>query len=350
MAYPDINRWIPLSFTAGFTAGDAVASFRKRAGRWVADVCVGRVRRSKRFATKAEAQNWVLRIEAELSGGQRPTASLAECCSRYLREVAPSHRGYRWEKIRLAALMADVSLASVSVAELDTTRLAAWRDARLAQVSAATVLRELNLLRSVLESARRDWGLIASNPVADLRKPKAPPPRRRRISAEAIDAMVSALGYVRGGVPVLLSQQVAVAFLLALETAMRSGEMLGLRWDAVGAKRVTLPRTKNGDRREVPLSTEARALLALMPRDGERVFSVSAGTRDALWRKKRRIAAVACPECADLHFHDARAEAIWRLSKKLDVLELSRVVGHRDPRSLMLYYNADADSLADKLG
>ena len=327
-----------------------MASFRKRDGRWVADVCVGRIRRSRRFDTKAAAQGWALRTEAELSGAQRPTASLAECCSRYLREVSPSHRGHRWEKIRLAALMSDASLASVSVAELDTTRLATWRDARLAQVSAATVLRELNLLRSVLESARRDWGLIASNPVADLRKPKAPPPRRRRISAEAIEAMVLALGYVRGEVPSLLSHQVAIAFLLALETALRSGEILGLRWDAVGAKRVTLPRTKNGDRREVPLSTEARALLALMPRDGERVFIVSSGTRDALWRKQRRIAAVACPECADLHFHDARAEAIWRLSKKLDVLELARVVGHRDPRSLMLYYNADADSLADKLG
>ena len=316
----------------------------------MAEVCVKRVRRSRSFATKAEAQNWAMRMEAELSGGQRPTATFAECCSRYLREVSPGHRGHRWEKIRLASLMSDASLASVSVAELDTTRLAAWRDARLVQVSAATVLRELNLLRSVLESARRDWGLIASNPVTDLRKPKAPPPRRRRISAEAIEAMVSALGYVRGAEPTLLVHQVAVAFLLALETAMRSGEMLGLRWDAVGAKRVVLPRTKNGDRREVPLSTEARSLLALIPRDGELVFSVSAGTRDALWRKQRRIAAVACPECADLHFHDARAEAIWRLSKKLDVLELARVVGHRDPRSLMLYYNADADALADKLG
>ena len=119
------------------------------------DVCVGRIRRSRRFDTKGEAQNWALRTEAELSGGQRPTASLAECCSRYLREVSPSHRGYRWEKIRLAALMADASLASVSVAELDTTLLATWRDARLTKVSAATVLRELNLLRSVLESARR---------------------------------------------------------------------------------------------------------------------------------------------------------------------------------------------------
>ena len=51
----------------------------------------------------------------------------------------------------------------------------------------------------------------------------------------------------------------------------------------------------------------------------------------------------------DLHFHDSRSEAIWRLSKKLDVLELARVIGHRDVRSLMIYYQTDADTLADRL-
>lgn len=51
----------------------------------------------------------------------------------------------------------------------------------------------------------------------------------------------------------------------------------------------------------------------------------------------------------NLHFHDSRAEAIWRLSKKLDVLELARVIGHRDINSLRLYYNTTADELADRL-
>ena len=51
----------------------------------------------------------------------------------------------------------------------------------------------------------------------------------------------------------------------------------------------------------------------------------------------------------NLHFHDSRAEAIWRLSKKLDVLELARVIGHRDIKSLLIYYQVDADELADRL-
>ena len=60
--------------------------------------------------------------------------------------------------------------------------------------------------------------------------------------------------------------------------------------------------------------------------------------------------AMTAAECGELHFHDSRAEAIWRLSKKFDVMELARVIGHRDLRSLMIYYQVSADELADRLG
>jgi integrase len=84
-----------------------------------------------------------------------------------------------------------------------------------------------------------------------------------------------------------------------------------------------------------------RALLA----DGrQRLMTSSNATRDALFRKARVAAKI-----DNLHFHDSRAEAIWRLSKKLDPLELARQIGHRDPKSLLLYYEADAAEMARKL-
>jgi integrase len=86
-------------------------------------------------------------------------------------------------------------------------------------------------------------------------------------------------------------------------------------------------------------------IIALLPREAATVFDVEPGTRDALFRKARDRAQI-----EDLHFHDSRAEAIWRLSKKLDVLELARIIGHRDVRSLMIYYQTTADELADRLG
>lgn len=320
-----------------------MASITRYRDGWRAQVFVGGRRKSKVCRTKGEASGWALRMEQELGQPAKRTETFAAVCDAYLRTVAPTHRGERWERLRLRQIVRS-SLGSLCVHEIDTAALAAWRDARLQEVQPATVRREINLLRSVLESCRRDWGLIEVNPVGDLRKPIAPPARRRRVPDDVIDAMLAALGYVRGTAPRTASQRIAVAFLLALETGMRSGEMLGLTWSAVREKSLTLPMTKNGDARQVPLSAAARELLALLPREGDSVFRISAASRDALWRKARAKAGI-----ADLHFHDARAEAVWRLSKKLDVLELARVIGHRDVNSLLLYYGSTADELADKL-
>lgn len=156
--------------------------------------------------------------------------------------------------------------------------------------------------------------------------------------------MVLALGY-DGGVPENAMQRTALAFLLALETAMRAGEICGIKWADVSPKSVELPRTKNGDRREVPLSARAREIIALLPNGAPTVFDLNNGSRDTFWRAARARAGI-----ANLTFHDSRAEAIWRLSKKLDVMELARMIGHRDLASLMIYYNTTADELADRLG
>ncbi len=50
-----------------------------------------------------------------------------------------------------------------------------------------------------------------------------------------------------------------------------------------------------------------------------------------------------------LTFHDTRHEAITRLAKKLQILDLARAIGHRDPRSLMVYFNATAEEIAEQL-
>lgn len=313
-------------------------------------------RRGKTHDSKAAAAAWALRMEAELQPSGGPAQiTLATACTRYRDEVAPLHKGERWECVRLRMLSRD-PVAGELVSDLTAAKLADWRDRRLKKVAPASVLRELKLLHSVLESCRRDWGLITVNPLADVRKPTAPAPRRRRVPVEVVDAMLAGLGYQPGTRARLASQWVAVAMLLALETAMRSGELLALTWADVAARSVTLPKTKNGDRRQVPLSTPARVLLDLLgPGEaGDAVVGVKAGSRDALWRKGKARAAKLSPQLAealaDLHFHDLRAEAIWRLSKRLDVLELARMIGHRDLKSLMIYYAASADELAAKLG
>lgn len=298
-------------------------------------------RPSKSFRTRAEAAAWLRDYQAGTL--PEPTqATLANALSRYAREVAPTHKGERWEVVR-CALLRRHPMAAKRIQSITAADVGAWRDERLTQVAAGSVRREMVLLGSVLEVARREWGWLRDNPLRDVRKPPAPASRKRRVSEDEIQRVMLALGY-EGGPPQTASHRVALSFAFALETAMRSGEILGLTWPNVRAKAVTLPATKNGDVRDVPLSPRAREIIALMPRDAPTVFALEPATRDALFRRARDRAGI-----VNLTYHDSRAEAIWRLARKLPLLDLARMIGHRDLRSLGIYYQINADDLADQL-
>lgn len=325
-----------------------MATYRKRGKRWQAIIrLAGHDPESATHATRAEAKAWAERREDELREGVRPERTVADAMLAYRETVLPRLRGAPKELVRINALLRDDALASAPLTD-DGAIYAQWRDRRLAQVSTASVLREWTLIRSVLEHARRDLGWIAVNPMRDVRKPKQPMHRERRISDDEIERMRLALGWLSDDVPVTTySQQIAVMFLLAIETAMRAGELLSLTWPHVDLRyRVAhLPMTKNGQSRDVPLSRRAIDLLrAMQGADPVRVFTVSADSRDALWRKARANAKI-----PDLRFHDTRHEAITRLARKLDVLDLARMVGHRDLGSLRAYYNATASEIAARL-
>jgi len=101
---------------------------------------------------------------------------------------------------------------------------------------------------------------------------------------------------------------------------------------------------KNGDEREVPLSKEAVRLLQCMRPFKDPVFRLTDEVRDVLFREARDRAGI-----VGLTFHDTRHEATTRLARKLDVLDLARMLGHRDVKSLLIYYNATAQEIAGRL-
>lgn len=322
-----------------------MATIEKRKTGYRAKVYVGRINGKAKFEsisapTRREVAQLAQAREAELSGKSLPSKTLSEAFTKYADTISPEHRGERWELLRLKAL-SRFDMAGKQVAKIGADDIIAWRDARLKSVSKATVLREMNLLRSVFEACRREWRWVRLNPMADVTRPRQPPSRKRRVTQDEIDTLVALSGLK--DVPQTQTQMAVMAFLFAIETAMRSGEILGLSWADVHPRHVVLPKTKNGDSREVPLSPKAREMLAAL-RGNEKPFDIANGTRDALFRKLVKQAGI-----VNLHFHDARSEAIYRLSKKLGIMDLARVIGHRDLKSLMIYYNESADALADRL-
>ena len=300
-------------------------------------------RRSKVFATKTEAKDWAAAQEYAILNGAKVAAAmkLSEVFERYVAEVCPKHRGRRWEEMRLSAMSRD-RIGGLSLGKITKADIADWRERRLREVAPGTVRREMVLLSAVFTTARRDWGLIQASPMQDVPKPSEPPPRDRRPTQDELDR----LALVAGNDLSMATARVWQAFLFGIETGMRAGEICGLTWDRIDLDRRTarLPLTKNGTAREVPLSSAAVAILESLPRLAP-AFGLTTKSLDAIWRKMRGRAAV-----DDLHFHDSRHEAITRLAKRLDVLSLARMVGHRDIRQLQTYYNESAEDLAKRLG
>lgn len=315
-----------------------MATFTKRGGRWRAQVRVQGTSDSATFATKREAQAWAFAREEALRSGYRASDRLVrDAFERYGREVSPGKKGAHKELLRLKALARD-PLADIRLADLRHGDLAQHRDRRLLKVSPASVNRDLNLISAVFTRCVREWHWLDENPCRKLDRPKNPPPRDRRISDDESELVLFELS--QGD----RNREVGTMFLLAIETAMRLGELASLRWENVHEKHVTLLDTKNGDRRHVPLSSRARELLSPRQESGG-VFQVSAASASTLFRKAVRRAGI-----QNLHFHDTRHEALTRLARKLDVLDLARMVGHRSTASLLIYYNARPDEIADRLG
>ncbi len=200
----------------------------KRQTGWQAKVRLkGHPPQSQIFDTKARAAAWGHAIEAQLreqaSGAVKATFS--DAVDKYIKDVCPTHKAGDNERKRLLALSKVPGLLPVSKSLRDVTALdlSRFRDARLAQVSVATVRKEMTIIRSVLESARRDWGMLDVNPIGDVKRPPAPPDRKRLFTDDERDRIVDALGF--DGVVATIQHQVAVALLLAFETGMRAGEM-----------------------------------------------------------------------------------------------------------------------------
>jgi len=334
-----------------------MASILKMATGWRVQVNVKGQRDSRVFSGKALAQEWAVKREAEMrsisSGAGSKTHTVGDALRRYAADVSPTKRGARWEILRLDVIgrkeIEGKPFSVIRLADLRPSHIAAWRDLRVKEVAGASVSREMSLLSHVMEIARKEWGWILIDPMKDIRRPAEGPPRDRLISTAEIDAICVSLGFQEGLPVVLPSQRVAVAFLFAIETAMRAGEILGLTSLTVDMEtRVAyLPLTKNGSARNVPLSTRAVELLKMLPTvdAGMPLFALMSASRDALFRKGRDRAMV-----VGLTFHDTRHEAITRLAKKLQILDLARMTGHKNLQELMTYYNATASDIAGRLG
>lgn len=307
------------------------------------------IRESKRFRTKREAEAWAAARETELRRKKRNPKehgyTLADALRTYSETVADTKRGARWEKIRIEAFLRDDDLPTKKkISAVTPEDLGAWRDARMKSVTAGTVLREIGLLSVILESARREWRWIDENPMRDVRKPPSPAHREVVISIWQTKRILRSLGYDPRDKIKTVSSSAALAFLVAMRTGMRAGELCGLEWARVKDDYCILPVTKTKPR-DVPLTRKARKLIEKARGfDPVSVFSIASSTLDTLFRRAKDKAGI-----EGITFHDSRHTAATWLAPRMDILDLCKMFGWANPKQAMTYYNPTASQIASRI-
>jgi integrase len=328
-----------------------MATIRKLRGRWQAQVRRrGVAPRARSFDKRSDAERWArdLEAEADRNGWAADTraaekTTLGELLTRYVNEVTPTKRGAVPERARINSIVR-CPIAHRTLQKLSSSDVATYRDERLKTVAPATVVRELNTISHAIDLATREWGLwLARNPVKPVRRPPVPRGRTRRLKAGEEEALLSACD--RGRTPLLKP-----LIIVAIETGMRRGELLELRWEHVDltGRVAHLPITKNGDARDVPLSKRAGEVLRELnqnKRDGIRVFPMTGNAVRLAFEHLRERAGM-----PDLHFHDLRHEAVSRLFEKgLNLVEVAAISGHKELKMLQRYTHLRAVDLVRRL-
>ena len=322
-----------------------MGSIRRRNGKFQAQVRRDGVSPvSKTFTNKKDAVVWVRGIEARIDAGETNVSApkaitLSDLLTRYSQEVTPAKKGCDTEQRRLNRLLKD-SISTTPLSKLTCAKLAEFRDRRMNDgVRAAQY--DLILIKHCIKIARLEWGVpMPNNPVDAVRIPNGIKRRERRLRDGEYDALMQAAKSCKN---MLIWPMVD----FAIETGMRRSEILSLRWENLSDQEriASLPDTKNGSKRDVPLTLKAAQVIASLPAHTENIFPTSDYAVRHAWDRLVKRAGI-----VDLRFHDLRHEAVSRFFEMgLSVPEVALISGHKDYRMLASYNHTDARYVLNKI-
>lgn len=307
---------------------------------------------SKTFDLRGEAVAWGRAVEARMDSGEfralgeARTTTVREALERYEREVTPRKKGAKQESARIKWWMAS-DIADLSLVAVRGMDVAAIRDADIAKGrKGSTIRNKLMVLSHLYTIARKEWGMEGlPNPCDDVARPPVGAGRRRRLNGAEEQTLLETAG-------TLFNAAVAAFFSLAIDTAMRRGELCAARWDDVDldACVIALPKTKNGDAREVPLWPRAVKTLRVL-KDGPRridglIFGYEADTLSHYFR-----ATCAAAGIRGLRLHDLRHEGTSRFVEcgLYNMVEVAAITGHKTMVMLKHYSHPRAGELAKRM-
>lgn len=192
----------------------------------------------------------------DLPTGPPTNHTVAEWLTWYDTHIASTHRGYRVRERYILAGLKD-RLGHYALRALDAEALAEWRTARLKAVSPRTWNRERDVLLHALRAAVPKH--LAAVPVLPREKTADVEPRALTVEEEERLKLV-------------MAPADWALFVLCLDTLMRLGDALNLKWEDVRGTMIRVTNAKTGKPHVVPMSTRLQSVLKVVPRESEYVF------------------------------------------------------------------------------
>jgi integrase len=289
---------------------------------------------SATFTKLSDARKWVQVTEAAILEGRHFKAAeakrhtLADLIERYITDVLPRKAKETVNGQTLQLRWWKAQLGYYALVDVTPARLAECRDQLARDHKNSTVNRYLGALSHAFSVAVREWGWLDDSPMRKVSKPKEPRGRVRFLSNEERERLLEECKASR-------NPHLYIVVMLALSCGARKTELVSLRWPDVDLKRSTLTfqETKNGERRTVPLTGQALALIQQHARvrrwDTLLVFPNAEGKQFFRFREAFENA-VERAGIVDFRFHDLRHTfASYLAMNGATLAEIAEVLGHK---------------------
>jgi integrase len=314
----------------------------------------GRVKRSTGTTDRQEAAEleakWKLEARQQRLWGTQPSRTFDELMLAYVNATQDQRSGWSRDVYYLRRLQAHFSGRVLQ--SLKRADVRAYIDQRKAQgIANGTINREVGLLSSAINFARREWDWEIPNPAERMRLSESEG-RKRFARVDEVRALISAAERHKR------APYLADLIRVAVNTGCRRGELLGLRWSQLDLEARTIRLdggdTKNGKGRIVPLNQEAYA--AVQSRAAYRgehcpgspwVFCRKSGARN-LTIQSSWAAILESTGLKDFRFHDLRHTCgSWLVQSGVALADVKEVLGHSTIRMTERYaHNAPENSRA----
>jgi len=291
-------------------------------------------RKSTGKTTQKEAEYVLVCRRKEIEEGGLPNVNKGKCKFAELAKEydtwAKQQRGYRTKKFIMRQLVEE--FGNLNVMDLNTMIVERYQTKHLSTRKPATTNRMMACLKHMLTKAV-DWNMANEETLKQVRKVKFLKENNKRLRFLDVDECKRLIS--------CCPKHLKPIVITALNTGMRRGEILSLKWEQVDLKHgyISLRDTKSGEGRDIPINNTLERLFKEMPHSIESIYVFTGKDGDPYKGVKRSYnTALRNAEIYGATFHTLRHTFASQLvMASVDLASVQELLGHKSLNMTLRY-------------